>query len=338
MKPPPENYYLISARGGHSAPVCIGFNILGVPVYMASRELHQRLTELKEVFDFEKILSIVADNPYIKKYYKVNQIPYSVFHTHTDLMYMGISRDGIYKESDLFAHARFVNGYIKKYGAKKVLEIATGRGANSAYLAEPHPDVQFYGIDLSPGQLAYAEKRARRFPNYFPTQGDYHDLSRYAPETFEIVFVVEALCYSREKGKVLGEVYRVLKKNGYFIISDGYRSKTNLDEEEELACRLCERGMALEAFDTYGEFLRVIKLSKFSIAHEEDVSTCIMPTLYKFESLARKFLKCKRCARLAAKIFPSAFVNNFISAYLMPAIVNEKIGSYWITVLQKPGS
>ncbi|MFA4872845.1 MAG: class I SAM-dependent methyltransferase [Patescibacteria group bacterium] len=305
---------------------------------MASRELHKKLNELREVFDFEKVLSISADNKYIQKYYRVNQIPYSVFHTHTDLMYMGISRDGVYKESDLLAHARFVDGYIKKYCAKKVLEIATGRGANSAYLAKMNPEVQFYGIDLSPGQLAYAEKRGRRFPNYFPTQGDYHDLSRYAPDTFDIVFVVEALCYSREKEKVLDEVYRVLKKGGYFIISDGYRSASNLDEAEKLACRLCERGMALEVFDTYDEFLRVIKLSKFSIAHEEDVSTCIMPTLYKFESLARKFLKCKRCAKWALMILPSAFVNNFISAYLMPTIVKDRIGSYWITVLKKQGS
>ncbi|MBI4050373.1 MAG: hypothetical protein HY396_00130 [Candidatus Doudnabacteria bacterium] len=70
--------------------------------------LKNRLQKISEVFDIEKILSLNPDKQYIQRYYQINQIPYTLFHTNTDLIYMGISRDGVYKADDLLEAARTV--------------------------------------------------------------------------------------------------------------------------------------------------------------------------------------------------------------------------------------
>lgn len=184
-----------------------------------SQDLNHKLAQIKRVFNIKSVLDLQPNKDYIRQYYKVNKLAYSFFHTFSDRMYMGISRDGQYKNSDLLEAARFVEKYISKLNAKNILDLATGRGATSSYLAEKYPAIKFDGIDISEGQLGFAVKKAKRIPNYHPIKGDYHNLSQYQNGQFDIVFVVEALCYSQEKEKVLKEVYRVLKPGGYLSFS-----------------------------------------------------------------------------------------------------------------------
>jgi hypothetical protein len=70
---------------------------------MDKDKVSDRLNKIAKVFDIQKILELKISDKYIQKYYKVNQIAYSIFHTRTDLIYMGVSRDGKYKSSDMLA-------------------------------------------------------------------------------------------------------------------------------------------------------------------------------------------------------------------------------------------
>jgi SAM-dependent methyltransferase len=233
------------------------------------------------------------------------------------------------------AHPRLVDEYIHKTDTKNVLELATGRGGNSLYLANRNSDIKFYGIDLSPGQLYFAHKNRKGSKNYIPEQGDYSDLSRYQNDFFDVIFIVEALCHSTEKAKVLGQVFQKLKKGGYFIIFDAYRSDKELDASEIIACELIEKGMAVEIFETYSSLQKAISKTGFQIVYEEDVSQYIIPTLEKLARLARKFVKMGFFARIISKILPKAFLFNVAPAYLMPTIMRDGIGEYKTTVLQK---
>ncbi len=299
--------------------------------------LHKKLTKIKSVFNTEKLLSLKMDSRYVAKYYKVNQIPYSIFHTLSDKMYMGVSRDGVYKEDDLLEAARFVEKYSKNTHAKKVLELATGRGATSAYLARNNPRIRYDGIDISPGQLSFANKKARKLPNYHPVYGNYHDLSRYADNSYDIVFEIEAVCYSSHKETVLAQVYKKLKKGGVFLLFDGYAAKpTNqLSQDEREAKKLTERGMAVENFELYDSFIQKATQQGFFIDFQEDVSQYILPTLYRFEKLAKIYLKFSLLAKFGRKILPDIFIYNEISGYLMPDMIKRHVGCYYITVLKK---
>ncbi len=298
-------------------------------------DLKQKLENISKVFKIDDILSIKADKQYIQRYYNINKIPYSVFHTKTDFVHMGISRNGIYKEDDLFEAARIVEKYLKKLNGDKVLELAMGRGANSFYLAKKFPEVKFYGMDISKGQLNYAFKKSKEVNNFYPDFGDYHDLSKFKNETFDVIFVIEALCHSVDKNKVFAEAHRVLKQNGVFIIIDGYANKDQMTNDEKIALRLVEKGMALESFEFYKSILDKAKENKFKIEFEENVSKFVLPTMKRFERKAIKFFRFPKLAKVTSMIFPKEFIYNAIAGYLSVILVKTGVCNYMITVLRK---
>ncbi|NOR84580.1 methyltransferase domain-containing protein [archaeon] len=301
------------------------------------KALKQKIENISNVFEINKVINLKTNKKYIQKYYKINKIPYSLFHTKTDLMYMGVSRDGIYKEDDLLEAARTVEKYIKKLNGTAVLELATGRGASSFHIAQKFPKVKFYGVDISKGQLDFAYKKAKKINNYYPNFGDYHDLSQFENETFDIVFVIEALCYSINKYQVLTEVSRVLKKDGIFIIFDGYLNKNpkQLTSDEKIATQLAEKGMAMDKFETYESFKEKIKKTNFNIDFEENISQFTIPTMKRFEKKATLFFKHPHVAKIISKFLPKAFIYNTISGYLSCTLMQMNTYHYMITILKK---
>lgn len=297
--------------------------------------LQQKLNVIEKVFNIEEVLSLPVNKEYITGYYRINKIPYSIFHTMSDFIHMGISRNGVYKESDLLEAVRTVDSFIARQNIKNILELATGRGANSFWLAQRNLDVNFYGIDISEGQLAYAREKARKVKNYFPEKGDYHDLKQYTADTFDLVFEVESLCYSTGKKQVLVEVSRVLKQNGIFILFDGYRNEMSLNTAERIACSLVEKGMALEKLEHYENFKKTVLDTGFIIESEENVSKYVLPTMSRFERLASSFFSMPKTAKLISWILPKEFLYNIISGYLMPDLINQKIAVHMITILRK---
>lgn len=298
--------------------------------------LETKIENIKKVLDVEQIAALSADQSYVRKYYKANKIPYSLFHSATDRMHMGLSRDGIYKQSDLLGIAEILAKYISKIDAKRVLELATGRGADSFYLATQFPSTSFFGIDISETQLSRAHAKAAQVSNYSPALGDYHDLSRFADATFDLIFVIEALCHSTMKEKVLREANRVLKNGGLLIVVDGYLNKEEdkLTESEKLACALVEKGMAVADFESYASFLEKARIY-FQLVHEEDFSRHVIPTMRRFERLGRKFFEHPRLAKIIAKILPQEITNNAATGYLMPTVMEIGLYSYMLTVLAK---
>jgi ubiquinone/menaquinone biosynthesis C-methylase UbiE len=297
-------------------------------------KIKEKLEKIKLVFNIRDILKKEINQEYIKKYYNTNKIPYSIFHTKKDLLHMGISKDGKYKEEDLLEAAKTVEKFLKK-SSKKVLELGTGRGANSIYLAKKYLNIDFYGIDTSKGQLSYAFKRASKINNFHPEFGDYHNLKKFDSASFDIVFVIEALCHSTKKTEVLNQVYRILRNKGIFIIFDGYQNKNNLLENERIALKLTEIGMAVEKFESYESFINKVKKNKFKIILEEDASNYVLPTMNQFERIAKIFFSHPILARFISTITPKAFTYNSLSGYLMPDLIKDKIACYMITILKK---
>ena len=299
--------------------------------------LYSKLEQIKKVFDVEKIAHINPDKSYIQKYYLANRLAYTLFQSSKGYIHMGISRDGVFKLEDLIEPVKFVNEYVKKLpGKANVLELACGRAANSLYLAEQNPQGSFSAIDLSDGQLKYAYQNQKKVNNLKIFKGDYHDLSRFEESKFDICFIVEALCYSTNKEKVLAEVSRILKKDGIFIVIDGYLNKNEaqLDSDVLLANRLVEIGMAVPKFELYSEFIISAK-KYYSVEYEEDISKEVLPSMQRLERWARIFFKYTFLSKLLLKILPKMIVYNSLSGYLMPNLIQENIANYMITVLRK---
>lgn len=299
--------------------------------------LEQKLDQIRAVFNIDELLTLSLDKSYIQKYYQANKLAYSLFHTYSGIIHMGISRDGVYKEDDLLEAARIIERYIGEIKATNSLELASGRGGTSVWLAKRHPKIDFDGIELSPGQIVYAQKQARRVRNYHPIQGDYHDLSNYPDDSMDVVFVIEALCYSEDKSRVLSEAKRVLKPSGVFIIFDAYTKKdrSKMAANELLACRLTEKSMAVNKFGDYQSLLSDANKLAFTVESSEEVSQFILPTLRRFESLAKRFFKHPIVAKGVTKLSSKELTYNAISGLLMTDLIEGNLVSYYITVLRK---
>ena len=299
-----------------------------------SQDLAEKLHIIERVFG-KNLSAIQTDASYIQEYYRVNRLAYSLFHSRSNFVHMGISRTGTYRKEDLSESTRIVGSVITDTHAKNVLELATGRGANSAWLAKRHPATSFTGVDLSPAQLRYAEREASRATNITIKDADFHDLSQFADSSFDLVFVIEALCYSQTKDVVVGEVSRILRPGGHFIIIDGYLGERTLTPDETVAARLTALGMAVEDFEPYQRLTNTLQSSRFKIVHEEDVSPYVIPTMMRFERLARLFFLQLWLARVTTHVLPEKFLYNAVSGWLMPELFREQVFKYWVTISKK---
>ncbi len=294
--------------------------------------LKDKLNKIAKVFDIDKLKTVKADKEYIQRYYLKNKIPYSIFHTRQNFVHMGISRDGVFKEFDLIEHATLVDKYVVCNSAKNVLELATGRGANSLWLAKKHPDINFHGIDISEGQISFVQKAAKKHPNFNTESGDFHNLEQFNDNTFDVVFIVEALCHSNSTERALKEVKRVLKSGGQFIVFDGYLGGRELSDDEKLAAKITEHGMAVDEFLKYEYFKNLALNNGFNVVEEENVSEFVVPTMKRFEKLAERFFKHPTLGKFVSWLLPKEFTYNAVSGMLMPVLFDGKVFEYWVTV------
>lgn len=296
--------------------------------------LEQKLNTLNKFFDVDIINNSKIDSEYIKKYFLINKISYSLFHDD-EFLHFAISRDGIYKKEDLLNQIKFVEEYIVKNNAKDVLELGCGRGGNSIYLAEKYPEKNFFGLDLTKTQLEYAVKKSKHLKNFQVQEGDFNKLN-FLENQFDVVFVFEALCYSLDKENVLRQVKNILKPGGLFIIIDGYwRDYVDLDKTEAKVKELIEIGMALKNLDSYSVLKDAVNKADFQIIYEKEIAKLILPNAERFEKFAESFFKFGWLANLIIKIFPNKLTFNIISGYLIAETIRRGLSKYYITILKK---
>lgn len=302
---------------------------------MSGPDLATRLARLAEFFDLDALAEAGAAPTDVQRYYRASRIAYSRYHDKQNTLHVGLSRDGTFRLEDVFAQLEIIAGHLPK-GADTVLELATGRGANAAWLAARFPTLDVHGIDLSPVQLRYARRAACRQPNYRPQQGNFHDLSAFEANSIDLAFVLDALCYSTEKSRVLAEIARVLKPGGVFVVFDGYGERADLTPGEARAARLLARGMAVPEFEPYRSFRATVAESPLTLAEERNYSAETLPTVRRFEGLAERFFRLGWRARMLNLILPRQLTANAVSGYLFPILLETGVVSYWLTVMRKP--
>ena len=100
----------------------------------------------------------------------------------------------------------------------KVLEVGSGRGGGSSYIARYHNVANMSGVDISPTAVDFCNK-TYNINNLDFTVGDSEKLP-FDDNTFDVVINVESShCYS-SMDNFLSEVKRVLKKRGSFLFCD----------------------------------------------------------------------------------------------------------------------
>lgn len=116
----------------------------------------------------------------------------------------------------IFKHGRFDHG-------AQVLDVGCGTGLFAGRIAVQHPTVQVTGLDISEGMLTNARRNCESFGDRVElVQGDAESLP-FADNTFDVLTCVHSFHHYPRQGKVLSEMYRVLKPDGQLLIVDAWR-------------------------------------------------------------------------------------------------------------------
>ncbi len=294
-------------------------------------DLELRLKRIGVIFDIPSIINEPQGESQIINYYLKTKRAYRVLHSWEGFIHFGISYDGKHKRRDYKEPARVVEQYIRDTDAKNVLELAYGLGANMAFLARRNPRVMFDGVDLSQEPL----KRYAKTPNAHFYLGDYHDLSNFENDAYDIIFVIESLCHSTNKLQVLREVKKKLKRDGLFVVIDGYRKDraTPLSQSESMMWKLIERGLAINTFECIKDVESNMR-EEYSLVAAQDVTQCVLPSIINHERRAGHYFAHPSLARIVFKIFTYESVKNSIVAYLLPTSIRRQIACYYIHVLK----
>jgi len=294
-------------------------------------DLELYLEKIGQLFDIPRIINEPQGNPQIINYYLINKLPYRFGNSWEGFMHCGISYDGKHKKGDLKEQARIIERYFHDINAKKVLELAYGLGANSAFLAKRNPEITFEGVDLSNKPL----RRYTKIPNLHLQLGDYHDLGAFEDNAYDIAFVIEALCYSTNKLQVLREVKKKLRRGGLFIVIDAYTRDRliPLSQTEDIMWKLIAKNTAIETFESTSDVEAYMR-EEYSIIVTKDYSQCVLPSIERWESLTHYYCNHPIFARIANRLIPFDIVKHVMVVLFLPISVRMQVGCYYIHVLK----
>lgn len=119
----------------------------------------------------------------------------------------------------------------------KLLDLGCGKGATIKYLSDNY-NIKAIGLDISEN-LAKEAKRINENSEIIVSSAEDMPFDRHV---FDGVFAECTLSLMDNLGKVIDEVYRIIKPGGYFVISDIYAGNTKyLDELQSFSVNTCLR-------------------------------------------------------------------------------------------------
>ena len=102
---------------------------------------------------------------------------------------------------------------------KRVLEVGCGIGVLSSYLAYKY-SWRVTGIDLDSEQIEIARKDQGENEYLKFVEADATNLPSYIDDEFDLVLSFDVLHHIPDWGRAVGEIYRVLKPGGFYVLSD----------------------------------------------------------------------------------------------------------------------
>jgi len=300
------------------------------------KELGQRLAMIERIFDTEKLTGRGQDAGDIAQYYRQSFWGYRLLHSEQGSIHMALNPDGVFDRQGYYGQPKAVASWFTA-STKAVLELASGNGFNTRYLAATYPAIAFTGIDLVPSEVSFATKRAGKLHNLSYLQGNFQKLP-FEDASFDLAYVVESLCHATDMHQALAEAQRVLRPGGLFIVVDAWQATVynQLSPLVQRAATLTQRAMAVGRPWKLDAWLQATDEAGFVQESDEDLTMAILPNLKRFERMAARYFAHPVLARMAAGVIPIRLIQNAIAGYLMPLTVAAGAHTYRMIVLKRP--
>jgi 2-polyprenyl-6-hydroxyphenyl methylase/3-demethylubiquinone-9 3-methyltransferase len=191
-----------------------------------------------------------------------------------DLEYYDLNADKWWKEGEALylsnhlnkSRFEFFESYVPNWKGIKVLDIGCGGGLACEFLAKRGANVS--GIDLSLNSIKAAQEHAKKSNLQIDYQCGVAENLPYEENTFDAVVCFDVLEHVEDWKKVIGEIYRVLNKNGIFLfdtINKTFKSKFIMIWLLEDILKQIPRGLHdWNKFIQHQELIEVMEITGFA--------------------------------------------------------------------------
>lgn len=259
----------------------------------------------------------------VARYYRQSRAGYDRVHSAQGCMHVALNPDGRFNADGFLAQPRAVSDLITQTGARRVLELGTGLGFNSRWLAARHPDVAFTALDLLPAhvQAARARAAAQGLGNLTVVQGSYDDLPADLG-MFDAIFAIETLCYTRDPALVSRGLARHLVPGGRFLAFEPLTTQplAALDPDMALATRLYWLGVAVtRPVPSLADWQAALSSAGLTVTDGADLTTQAAPGLKVLSDRALRVLGRWKW-RLLMPLIPRYLKRNAATALAGPFV------------------
>ncbi|MEJ7798087.1 MAG: methyltransferase domain-containing protein [Solirubrobacteraceae bacterium] len=298
-------------------------------------EIERRLQRLRRLLELSRLQGQGSTPEGIRRYYERSRIGYRHVHCAQGAMHMALNPLGSFDRAGYAGQALLVHERLAP-ATHDVLELACGNGYNLRLLAVRNPTRRFVGIDLVASQVRRARRALAELPGADALQGDFHALA-FADASQDCVFVVESLCHATDLPRALGEVARVLRPHGRFVVVDGWRTQAfeGLPAVVRDATVAVEQAMAVSAGQSLAAWKHTASGCGLRVTEELDLTAQIAPNLARLSAIAERFVSRPWLARVARLVAPDALLMNAVAAYLMALVVQSGAHTYRLIVLER---
>jgi len=101
-----------------------------------------------------------------------------------------------------------------------VLDLGCGIGGSSKFLIDNF-NCKVFGVDLNHKSLLKSRKLIKNSNNYYPIQMNMDKLL-FKEEKFNIIWMLESICHSKDQESLLNVLYKLLKNKGKIIFTIPY--------------------------------------------------------------------------------------------------------------------
>jgi tocopherol O-methyltransferase len=169
----------------------------------------------------------------------------------------------------------------------RVLDAGCGVGGSSLWLAQER-DVDVVGITPVASQVAMARRFADRrglADRVRFEQADYA-ATTFPDATFDVVWVLEALCHAPSKAAFYREAARLLRPGGRVVVAEYLRTDRPVDDIGERLLHEWLSGWAIPDIDSPEEHLAHLSASGFTDVRLDDVTEYTRPSLRRLYRMA----------------------------------------------------
>jgi sterol 24-C-methyltransferase len=201
-------------------------------------------------------------------------------------------------------HERYLEA-IDGAAARRILDVACGGGALSAWLAD-HTNAEVVGVDLSSGQLTHARRWLAdgRRPNLRFVQHDVMRLDELAEQPFDAALCLDAACYLPDRGAALRGIATRLQPGGRLLLIDWCRVEHSTALQQELILEPLCRYWAIADLATATSYRRSFAAAGLRVHRLDDLSDRVVPNWERGYQVALRALaepiRLSELLRLAA--------------------------------------